>query len=101
MTSNEPAWNHGHVEANGMRVHYVRQGTGEPLVLLHGWPEFWYVWRKNIGPLSEPFDVIAPDLRGFGLSEKSGLPAPRAGCSTSWWRTCSVWRMRSGWRGSA
>jgi len=45
-------------------------------VLLHGWPEFWYVWRKNIGPLSEHFDVVAPDLRGFGLSEKPGLPDP-------------------------
>ena len=76
MTSNEPAWNHGHVEANGVKIHYVRQGAGEPLVLLHGWPEFWYVWRKNIGPLSEHFDVVAPDLRGFGLSEKPGLPDP-------------------------
>ena len=67
---------HDHVEANGVRVHYVRQGAGEPLVLLHGWPEFWYAWRKNIGPLAERFDVIAPDLRGFGLSEKPGLPDP-------------------------
>ena len=69
-------WSHDHVEANGVRVHYVRQGAGEPLVLLHGWPEFWYVWRKNIGPLSERFDVIAPDLRGFGESEKPELPDP-------------------------
>ena len=69
-------WGDDHVEANGIRVHYVRQGAGEPLVLLHGWPEFWYVWRKNIGPLSEHFDVVAPDLRGFGLSEKPGLPDP-------------------------
>ena len=69
-------WAHDHVEANGIRVHYVRQGAGEPLVLLHGWPEFWYAWRKNIGPLSERFDVVAPDLRGFGLSEKPGLPDP-------------------------
>ena len=69
-------WHHDHVEANGIRVHYVRQGAGEPLVLLHGWPEFWYAWRKNIGPLAERFDVVAPDLRGFGQSEKPGLPDP-------------------------
>jgi pimeloyl-ACP methyl ester carboxylesterase len=69
-------WGHDHVEANRIRVHYVRQGAGEPLVLLHGWPEFWYVWRKNIGPLSERFDVVAPDLRGFGTSGKPGMPDP-------------------------
>lgn len=73
MTS---GWGHDHVESNGVRVHYVRQGAGEPLVLLHGWPEFWYVWRKNIGPLAERFDVVAPDLRGFGASEKPGMPDP-------------------------
>lgn len=69
-------WNHEYVEANGIRVHYVRHGAGEPIVLLHGWPEFWYVYRKNIGPLAEKFDVIAPDLRGFGETEKPGTPDP-------------------------
>jgi pimeloyl-ACP methyl ester carboxylesterase len=47
-----------------------------PLILLHGWPEFWYAYRKNILPLAERFDVIVPDLRGFGDSEKPGLPEP-------------------------
>ena len=72
----EAAWNHGYVEANGVRVHYVRQGAGMPLVLLHGWPEFWFVWRKNIPALAECFDVIVPDLRGFGESDKPLLPEP-------------------------
>ena len=76
MASDGPGWNREYVEANGIRVHYVRQGSGTPLVLLHGWPEFWYVWRKNIGPLAGRFDVLAPDLRGFGESEKPGLPDP-------------------------
>lgn len=67
-------WNHEYVEANGIRIHYVRHGSGKPLVLLHGWPEFWYVYRKNISVLAENFDVIAPDLRGFGDTEKPGLP---------------------------
>ena len=56
-------------------IHYVRQGRGAPLVLLHGWPEFWRVWRKVIEPLSGDFDVIAPDLRGFGASSKPDRPA--------------------------
>jgi len=52
----------------------VRQGEGFPLVLLHGWPEFWRVWRKVIEPLGRRrYDVIAPDLRGFGASEKPGV----------------------------
>jgi pimeloyl-ACP methyl ester carboxylesterase len=67
-------WNHRHVEANGITLHYVRQGEGHPLVLLHGWPEFWYVWRKNVPVLAERFDVVAPDLRGFGDSDKPGGP---------------------------
>ena len=69
-------WNHGYLQANGIRIHYVRHGTGVPLVLLHGWPEFWYVYRKNIPVLAEHFDVITPDLRGFGDTEKPGLPDP-------------------------
>ena len=72
----EQTWNHRYAETNGIRVHYVRHGAGMPVVLLHGWPEFWYVWRKNIGPLSEAFDVVVPDLRGFGETEKVPLPDP-------------------------
>jgi pimeloyl-ACP methyl ester carboxylesterase len=71
---NGSAWNHRRLEANGIRIHYVRQGDGSPLILLHGWPEFWYVWRKNIPVLAESFDVVAPDLRGFGDSDKPGDP---------------------------
>jgi pimeloyl-ACP methyl ester carboxylesterase len=69
-------WNHQYLEANGIRVHYVRHGEGFPLVLLHGWPEFWYTWRKNVPVLAGEFDVVAPDLRGFGDTDKPGLPDP-------------------------
>jgi pimeloyl-ACP methyl ester carboxylesterase len=72
----EPAWNHQYLDANGIKIHYVRHGDGFPLVLLHGWPEFWLVWRKNILPLAAHFAVVAPDLRGFGDTEKPGLPDP-------------------------
>ena len=72
----ETGWNHQYLDANGIRIHYVRHGRGAPLILLHGWPEFWFSWRKNIEPLAESFDVVAPDLRGFGDTEKTALPDP-------------------------
>lgn len=71
----DTTWNHHFVHANGIRVHYVRHGAGFPLILLHGWPGFWYVWRKNILPLAEHFDVIVPDQRGFGDTDKPDVPA--------------------------
>jgi len=55
---------------NGIRLHYVRAGAGDPVVLLHGWPQTWYMWRKIIPSLAEHYTVIAPDLRGFGESSK-------------------------------
>ena len=73
---NGSEWNHQYLDTNGIEIHYVRHGTGSPLVLLHGWPEFWFGWRKNILPLAEGFDVVAPDLRGFGDTEKTALPDP-------------------------
>ena len=56
-------------------MHYARDGDGPTLVLLHGWPEFWYTWRRNISALARSFDVVVPDLRGFGDSDKpSNVP---------------------------
>lgn len=68
-------WNHQSVKANGVQMHFVREGSGPPLLLLHGWPGFWYDWNRNIRPLSEHFDCIAVDMRGFGYSEKPDLQA--------------------------
>ena len=59
---------HNYAQIEDVLIHYVTAGSGEPLVLLHGWPETWYEWRRVIGPLSEYFHVIAPDLRGLGDS---------------------------------
>jgi pimeloyl-ACP methyl ester carboxylesterase len=56
--------------ASGVRLHYVRRGGGDPVVLLHGWPGFWYDWRHVIVPLAEEADVLAIDFRGFGDSDK-------------------------------
>jgi len=56
------------------RFHYARLGSGTPLLLLHGWPEFWYTWRHNIPALAARHTVIAPDLRGFGESRSTDRP---------------------------
>jgi pimeloyl-ACP methyl ester carboxylesterase len=55
---------------NGFRMHYVIAGTGYPIVLLHGWPQSCYEWRKIIPSLAERFTIIAPDLRGLGNSDR-------------------------------
>lgn len=64
--------------AHGIQLHYVRQGHGVPVLLLHGWPGFWYDWRRIIPSLATEADVIAPDLRGFGNSDKPDLPPTEA-----------------------
>ena len=55
---------------NGLRIHVRTAGQGSPVVLLHGWPQTSYAWRKLIPLLAERHTVIAPDLRGFGDSSK-------------------------------
>ena len=55
---------------NGVRLHFRRTGTGEPLFLLHGWPQTSHAWRKVMPLLAGQFTVIAPDLRGLGASDK-------------------------------
>src|SRR5437899_7287641 len=62
---------HHFVEVHGLRIHYAAAGRGEPLVLLHGWPQHWWSWHHIVGPLSESYRVICPDIRGLGWSEGS------------------------------
>ena len=60
-----------HAQIGGVRLHYARAGEGRRLVLLlHGFPECWYSWRHQLLALSEEFTVVAPDLRGYNLSDK-------------------------------
>jgi pimeloyl-ACP methyl ester carboxylesterase len=61
---------HHTVQVNGTRLHYVTAGDGPPVMLLHGWPQTWYEWRHVIGLLADEYQVVAPDLRGFGYSAK-------------------------------
>ena len=70
MSDAEP-WTHHEAVVNGVRLHFVEQGEGPLVVLLHGFPEFWYSWRHQIPALAEAgFRVIAPDQRGYNTSEK-------------------------------
>ncbi len=66
----EASFEHHTADVNDVRLHYVIAGQGDPVVLLHGWPETWYQWRKVIPPLAERYTVIAPDMRGLGDSSK-------------------------------
>ncbi|MGH7265324.1 MAG: alpha/beta fold hydrolase [Candidatus Rokuibacteriota bacterium] len=61
---------HRTARVNGIRMHYVVEGSGPPVVLLHGWPQTWYCWRKIIPTLARRYTVLAPDLRGYGDSDK-------------------------------
>jgi pimeloyl-ACP methyl ester carboxylesterase len=64
-------WLHQYIVTNGIRLHYVTQGEGPLIVLLHGFPEFWYSWRYQIPFLAEHgYTVVAPDLRGYNETDK-------------------------------
>ena len=72
MTLNEPSeLREGYAEIGDVRLHYVEAGDGPLIVLLHGFPEFWYGWRQQIEPLAAAgFRVVAPDMRGYNLSSR-------------------------------
>ena len=61
---------HGFIKTNGVNLHYVSQGTGKLMLMLHGFPEFWYSWRHQIAKFSRDYHVVAIDLRGYNDSDK-------------------------------
>jgi pimeloyl-ACP methyl ester carboxylesterase len=63
---------HDYIVANGVRLHCATMGDGsKTVILLHGFPEFWYSWRHQMQPLADAgFKVVAPDLRGYNLSDR-------------------------------
>ena len=66
-TSTETTMNHRMHRANGVLLHYVTAGQGEPVVLLHGFAQTWYEWKRSVIPaLAQNHLVIAPDMRGVG-----------------------------------
>ena len=67
----ESAIKHGFADLSDVRVHYVEAGDGPLVVLVHGFPEFWYSWRHQILPLVDAgYRVVAPDTRGTNLSSR-------------------------------
>jgi pimeloyl-ACP methyl ester carboxylesterase len=65
---------HRFVEARGLRFHVAEAGEGPPLVLLHGWPQHWWMWREVMPALARRFRVVAPDLRGLGWTDAPDGP---------------------------
>jgi pimeloyl-ACP methyl ester carboxylesterase len=59
-------------DAGALRVHYAEAGEGPPLLLLHGWPQHFWCWRRVVPQLAEEFRLICPDLRGFGWTDAPG-----------------------------
>lgn len=70
--SSDPSVTHGFASVNGIRLHYAETGQQNPdlVLLLHGFPEFWYSWRHQLKALGQHFHVVAPDMRGYNLSDK-------------------------------
>ncbi|HKS30325.1 MAG TPA: alpha/beta hydrolase [Pyrinomonadaceae bacterium] len=67
----EGALRHGYAQVGGVRLHYAERGEGNELVImLHGFPECWYSWRHQLKHLGERYHVVAPDMRGYNLSDK-------------------------------
>ncbi|MEH2451404.1 alpha/beta fold hydrolase [Nostoc sp.] len=66
----ELTWKHEYITTNGLKLHYVTQGEGPLMLMLHGFPEFWYSWRHQIPEFAQDFKVVALDLRGYNDSDK-------------------------------
>ncbi len=60
----------GYVDSGGVKIHYVTSGEGPLVVMIHGFPDFWYTWREQMPALAKSFQVVAIDLRGYNLSDK-------------------------------
>jgi pimeloyl-ACP methyl ester carboxylesterase len=61
---------HGYVDNRGVKIHYASLGKGPLVVMIHGFPDFWYSWREQMAALSDTFQVVAIDQRGYNLSDK-------------------------------
>lgn len=67
----EDSVRHGYAQVGGVRLHYAERGEGDELViLLHGFPECWYSWRHQLKALGDRYHTVAPDMRGYNLSDK-------------------------------
>ncbi len=65
-----PDFQSQYAEVNGIRLHYVSVGQGQLIMFVHGFPEFWYEWEKQLIEFGQDYQAVAPDLRGYNLSSK-------------------------------
>jgi epoxide hydrolase 4 len=61
---------HGYADNHGVKIHYASLGEGPLIIMIHGFPDFWYTWRTQMVALAPRFQVVALDLRGYNLSDK-------------------------------
>src|SRR2546429_335414 len=61
---------HGYADSNGVKIHYATLGKGPLMVMIHGFPDFWYTWRDQMAELSSQYQTVAIDQRGYNLSGK-------------------------------
>ena len=61
---------HGYADSNGVKIHYASLGSGPLIVMIHGFPDYWYTWRDQMEALSDKFQCVAIDQRGYNLSDK-------------------------------
>jgi pimeloyl-ACP methyl ester carboxylesterase len=63
-------WKDHYAQVNGVKLHYVEQGSGSLILFLHGFPEFWYEWKDLLPDFGKDHHAVAVDMRGYNLSEK-------------------------------
>lgn len=61
---------HGFANSDGVKIHYATIGEGPLVVMIHGFPDFWYTWRQQMSALADKYQVVAMDMRGYNLSDK-------------------------------
>ena len=69
-TISTASWTHEKIHANGIQFHYVTEGEGPLMLLLHGFPEYWYSWRHQISEFAKNYKVVALDMRGYGQTDR-------------------------------
>src|SRR6202521_4497047 len=76
MTTSAPASDfdsrvtEGYADSNGVKIHYASTGSGPLIVMIHGFPDFWYTWRHQMEGLADKYQCVAMDQRGYNLSDQ-------------------------------
>src|SRR4051812_204665 len=61
---------HGYADSNGVKIHCASLGSGPLMIMIHGFPDYWYTWRRQMEALSDTYQCVAIDQRGYNLSDK-------------------------------